>query len=87
MGDATKSEASHVGTIPLCSTSLLLWLFPYMFFGLFFLWSNLFTLIPLIAIPGYFLVTVEEERLLKQRFGEEYVNYQRKTGRFIPRLR
>ena len=58
-----------------------------MFFGLFFLWPNLFTLFPLLAIPGYFILTFEEERLLVQRFNDEYVKYQRKTGRFIPRFR
>jgi len=58
-----------------------------MFFGLFFLWPNLFTLFPLVAIPGYFRVTFEEERLLVRRFGDEYVEYQRKTGRFIPMFR
>jgi protein-S-isoprenylcysteine O-methyltransferase Ste14 len=58
-----------------------------MFFGLFFLWSNLFTLLPLAAIPGYFSLTFEEERLLVQRFRDEYVMYQRKTGRFIPKFR
>jgi len=58
-----------------------------MFFGLFFLWPNLFTLFPLVAIPRYFRVTFEEERLLVRRFGDEYVEYQRKTGRFIPRFR
>jgi len=58
-----------------------------MFFGLFFIWPNLFTLFPLIAIPGYFRVTFEEERLSVQRFGDEYVEYQKKTGRFIPRFR
>ncbi len=58
-----------------------------MFCGLFFLWPNLFTLFPLGAIPGYFRVTFEEERLLVRRFGDEYVEYQRKTGRFIPRFR
>ena len=58
-----------------------------MFFGLFLSWPNLFTLFPLVAIPGYFRVTCEEERLLLQRFGDEYVEYQRKTGRFTPRFR
>jgi len=58
-----------------------------MFLGLFFIWPNLFTLFPLVAIPGYFRVTFEEERLLVQRFGDEYVEYQKKTGRFIPRFR
>lgn len=57
-----------------------------MFFGLFFLWPNLFALIPWIAVPGYFAVAIREEKLLIQRFGEEYVKYQQKTGRFIPKL-
>jgi len=59
----------------------------FMFTGLFFLWPNLFTLFPLIAIPGYYRITFEEEKLLLQRFGDEYVRYQRKTGRFIPKFR
>jgi len=57
-----------------------------MFFGLFFLWPSLFTLFPLLGIPGYYCITFDEERLLVQRFGEEYAEYQKKTGRFIPRL-
>jgi len=58
-----------------------------MFFGLFFLWPNLFTLVPLVAIPGYFRITFEEEKRLVQRFGDAYVDYQRKTGRFIVKLK
>jgi len=58
-----------------------------MFFGLFFIWPNLPTLLPLLAIPGYFRITLDEEKLLVQRFGDEYVQYQKKTGRFIPRFR
>jgi len=57
-----------------------------MFFGLFFLWTNPLTFFPLLAIPGYFRVTSQEEKLLIQRFGEEYLEYQKTTGRFIPRL-
>jgi len=57
-----------------------------MFFGLFFSWPNLFTLFPLLAIPGYYRVTFEEERLLVQHFGDEYVEYQKRTGRLIPKL-
>lgn len=58
-----------------------------MFFGLLLIWPNLFTLIPLSAIPGYLCVAAKEEKLLTQRFGDEYLDYQRKTGRFIPRFR
>jgi len=58
-----------------------------MFLGLFFTWPNLFTLFPLAAIPVYFSVTFEEEKLLLKRFADEYRDYQKKTGRFIPKFR
>ena len=58
-----------------------------MFVGLFLLWLNLLAVIPLLAIPGYVHVAKEEEKLLIKRFGEEYAQYQRKTGRFLPKLR
>jgi len=57
-----------------------------MFFGLFFLWPTLFTLAPMVAIPGYYRVAIKEEKLLLQRFGNEYAEYQKKTGRFIIKL-
>jgi protein-S-isoprenylcysteine O-methyltransferase Ste14 len=57
-----------------------------MFFGLLLIWINLLTLFPLSAIPGYSSVASKEEKLLVQRFGDEYLNYQKKTGRFIPRF-
>jgi len=43
-----------------------------MFLGLFFTWPNFLTLFPLIAIPGYVRVTVEEEKLLLSRFGQQF---------------
>jgi len=58
-----------------------------MFVGLFFLWPSPLTLFPLMAIPGYLRVTIEEERLLMRRFGDQFLEYQRRTGRFIPRSR
>lgn len=58
-----------------------------MFVGLFLLWPNVFTILPLAAIPGYVRVTFDEEKLLVQRFGEEYEEYRKKAGRFIPGLR
>jgi len=57
-----------------------------MFVGLFLLWPSVFTLFPIFAVPGYYQITFEEERLLVLRFGEEYVNYQNRTGRFVPKL-
>lgn len=57
-----------------------------MFLGFLALWPSLFTLMPLVAIPGYVKVTAREERLLEQRFGNEYKEYQRRTGRFFPKF-
>jgi protein-S-isoprenylcysteine O-methyltransferase Ste14 len=57
-----------------------------MFIGLPLLLSNPFSLIPLVAIPGYYRATVHEERLLIERFGNEYLEYQKRTGRFFPKL-
>ncbi|NIQ07584.1 MAG: isoprenylcysteine carboxylmethyltransferase family protein, partial [Candidatus Korarchaeota archaeon] len=57
-----------------------------MFFGIFALWPNGLTLIPLVAVPGYYSLTFVEEKLLIQRFGEEYLEYMRKTGRFLPKI-
>lgn len=55
-----------------------------MFIGFFCLWPDLFTFFPWLAIPGYYRITFDEEKLLIQRFGKEYVEYQEKTGRLIP---
>ncbi len=57
-----------------------------MFFGLFFMLLNLLALLPLIAIPGYLKIVEYEEKLLIKRFGKEYIEYQRKTGKFIPKI-
>ena len=58
-----------------------------MFLGLFLVWSNVFTVFPFLAIPGYYRVAVDEERFLERRFGEAYAEYRKKTGRFIPKIR
>jgi protein-S-isoprenylcysteine O-methyltransferase Ste14 len=58
-----------------------------MFLGMAALWPNVLTLIPLAAILGYVKVTSQEEKLLELHFGNEYLRYKKRTGRFIPRLR
>jgi protein-S-isoprenylcysteine O-methyltransferase Ste14 len=58
-----------------------------MFIGFFFMWPNLITLIPLLGIPGYILVTNQEEEMLVKRFGESYLRYRRRVGRFFPKVR
>lgn len=58
-----------------------------MFLGLFLIWPNFLTALSLVAIPGYQRLTSDEEELLVQRFGDQYVEYREKTGPFIPKLR
>jgi protein-S-isoprenylcysteine O-methyltransferase Ste14 len=57
------------------------------FIGFFFLWPNLFTLFPFSAIPSYYKITFDEERLLAKRFGDSFIKYQKRTGRLFPKIR
>jgi protein-S-isoprenylcysteine O-methyltransferase Ste14 len=57
-----------------------------MFVGFFIMSHNLSALIPFIAIPSYVLVTFREEEMLVKRFGEEYIQYKNRAGRFLPAL-
>jgi len=45
------------------------------------------TVLTIFAIPGYVKITGYEEEMLIKRFGDEYRNYQRKVGKFLPRIR
>ncbi|MEM2119149.1 MAG: isoprenylcysteine carboxylmethyltransferase family protein [Candidatus Bathyarchaeia archaeon] len=56
-----------------------------MFLSLPLTWPSIITLVPLAAIPGYIKVAVKEEELLTKRFGENYLAYKKKTGRFLPK--
>lgn len=58
-----------------------------MFTGLLLLWQDPLTLVPLVGIPGYVLITRREEEMLVTRFGQKYVQYQRNVGRFFPKIR
>lgn len=57
-----------------------------MFVGLLLLWQDALALIPLVAIPGYVLITRREEEMLVATFGEKYVRYQKNMGRFFPKM-
>ena len=57
-----------------------------MFIGFLLTWHNVLVMIPLIAIPGYVLLTFREEEMLKAKFGDEYVRYQKRVGRFLPKV-
>jgi protein-S-isoprenylcysteine O-methyltransferase Ste14 len=58
-----------------------------MFPSLFLIWLSWIALIPFIAIPGYLQIVGEEEKMLIQKFGDEYIIYQRTVGKFFPRLK
>ncbi|MCK5022506.1 MAG: isoprenylcysteine carboxylmethyltransferase family protein, partial [Candidatus Pacebacteria bacterium] len=58
-----------------------------MFAGFVLLLRNPMALLPLVAVPGYVGLAVFEEQLLVEEFGDSYVKYQKRTGRFIPKLR
>jgi protein-S-isoprenylcysteine O-methyltransferase Ste14 len=56
-----------------------------MFLGLFFLLLNLLALVTFIAIPGYIGIATCEEQMLTSRFSNEYMEYEKKVGRFLPK--
>ena len=56
-----------------------------LFTGLFLMLLNLIAAIPFVAVPGYIKIVDIEEKLLTERFGEEYLQYQQTTGRFFPK--
>jgi protein-S-isoprenylcysteine O-methyltransferase Ste14 len=56
-----------------------------MFPGLFLIWLTWIALIPLVAILGYLQIVGEEEKMLVQKFGDEYIAYQKTVGQFFPK--
>jgi protein-S-isoprenylcysteine O-methyltransferase Ste14 len=67
---------------PMYTSFILLWI------GFFFISTNWF--IGLTGIVGFVLTIVvrtpKEEQMMIERFGEEYLAYMRRTGRYLPRL-
>jgi len=62
---------------------LMLWLAGYSLIA-----NHLATyVVTLLSIPGIWLVVVLEERELRERFGEAWVEYSRRVPRFVPRRR
>jgi protein-S-isoprenylcysteine O-methyltransferase Ste14 len=57
-----------------------------MIIGVNAVWQMWFTLIPWMAIPGYYLVSKKEEALLLQHFDYRYGRYMESVGAFIPKL-
>lgn len=42
--------------------------------------------LPFVFAPGFYVMTVVEERILTEKFGEAYTRYRDVAGRFLPRL-
>lgn len=57
-----------------------------MIIGMTLAWRNWVTLIPWIAIPGYYYVSIYEEQMLIQQFGDKYREYMKKVNGFIPKI-
>jgi protein-S-isoprenylcysteine O-methyltransferase Ste14 len=57
-----------------------------MFIGFLLMWHEAFALVPLIAIPGYIMITCTEEEMLVAKFGEKYIEYEKRVGRFLPKI-
>lgn len=58
-----------------------------LFTGLLLTLLNLVALVPFIAVPGYLRIATVEEELLVKRFGDAYLEYQHKTGKFFPKMK
>jgi protein-S-isoprenylcysteine O-methyltransferase Ste14 len=57
------------------------------FGGLIMMLPSIVTLLLLLGYPGYYLVSLAEEKHLIQHFGEQYRSYMSRTGRFLPSLK
>jgi len=56
------------------------------FAGFFLLLLNPVALAPFLSIPGEVRMATLEEEFLTEKFGGSYVNYQKSTGKFFPKL-
>jgi protein-S-isoprenylcysteine O-methyltransferase Ste14 len=57
----------------------------FIFGGFFLTLLNLIALLPLLAIPSEIRMATIEEEFLTQKYGDEYIRYQQKTGKFVPK--
>jgi protein-S-isoprenylcysteine O-methyltransferase Ste14 len=56
------------------------------FAGLILMLPSMVALLLLFGYPGYYLISLVEEKHLIQHFGEQYKDYMSRTGRFFPSL-
>lgn len=58
----------------------------YYFLGFLMILQDILIIPLLVGILGYYELSKYEEAILIDHFGEEYISYQEKVGRFFPRL-
>ena len=58
----------------------------FYFFGFFLIFPSIFTVIPIFGIFGYWKTVSHEEKILIKTFGNQYKEYMKRTGRFLPKL-
>ena len=56
------------------------------FLSFFLIFPSFFTLILLLGIIGYYETASFEEKIMINKFGENYENYKKSTGKFIPKF-
>ncbi|MGA1840236.1 MAG: methyltransferase family protein [bacterium] len=57
------------------------------YFGMAAATASLFSLTLLVVICVFYnYIAGYEEKLLQERFGEEYINYKKRTGRWVPKI-
>ena len=56
------------------------------FIGLPLVLLNILLVVCIVGIPGYYTVAKMEEKMLIDRFGDEYREYQKRVGMFIPKI-
>lgn len=58
-------------------------------FGWFLLWGGLYSLavLPILVLVICLQARIEEKLVLEEQFGEEYEQYKKRVGMFVPRLR
>ncbi|MHA2004568.1 MAG: methyltransferase family protein [Candidatus Thorarchaeota archaeon] len=57
------------------------------FAGLILMLPSMVTLVMLLGYPGYYFISLIEEKHLIQHFGEQYKEYMTRTSRFVPSFR
>jgi len=60
--------------------------YAFFFVGLPLALLNLLLFVLIAGIAGYYGIAREEERILLKKFGEDYKEYQKKVGMFIPKM-